>query len=306
MNHCYIAIDGGTTNTRVNFVRGGEILETVRLPYGSNPHDHAHLHGACKEAIETLRARYGEPECVLGCGMLTSEYGLAEVPHLLSPAGIREFHNGIARLRLPQVSDLPVCLIPGIRIAGDSFLEVNIMRGEETELIGLTDSLSADCVYVLPGSHSKILRVDEQGRLFSLRSFLTGEMQAALAGHTILAGSVDIHQPFDDRYLAMGYDFAAQHGINEALLKVRTMDVVFHETPAARYSFFLGAILEGEILEIIRTPEQKVVIGGQPQLKDATCRLLARLCKKEVLPLSDDRSGSASVRGMIKIYEYKD
>lgn len=70
------------------------------------------------------------------------------------------------------------------------------------------------------------------------------------------------------------------------------------------YSFFLGAILEGEVTEIVKVPQHRVVIGGQKQLKEATGALLSDLCNKEIIPLPDTASGEASVIGMIRIFEY--
>lgn len=128
------------------------------------------------------------------------------------------------------------------------------MRGEETELIGLVKKPEEDCVYILPGSHSKLLHVDENGRIDTIRTFLTGEMQVALANHTVLASSVDIHQTILPEYLKMGYDYTSEHGLNEVLLKIRIMDTQFKMPADQIYSFSLGAILEGEIREIIKVP----------------------------------------------------
>lgn len=305
MSACYIAIDGGTTNTRVNYVRDGMILETVRLSYGSNPRDCKDLHGAIRDAILELRGKYGDPLCVLGCGMLTSEFGLSEVRHLTAPAGIADLHGGIRRVCVPDVTDLPVCLVPGIKKSDGTFVGTDMMRGEETELLGLVEKPESDCVYILPGSHSKIIHVDERGRIDSIRTFLTGEMQVALAGHTVLSGSVDIRQPILPEYLKMGYDYTSGHGLNEALLKIRIMDTQFKMPADQIYSFFLGAILEGEIGEIIKVPQNRVVVGGQKQLKEAICVLLEKLCEKEVIRLPDAASDNASVIGMIRIFEFQ-
>ena len=305
MSVCYIAIDGGTTNTRVNYVRDRIILETVRLSYGSNPRDYKNLHEAIHNAINELCEKYGDPICVLGCGMLTSEFGLSEVKHLIAPAGIAELHNCIKRVELPDVTNLPIYLVPGIKKTDGTFFGTDMMRGEETELIGLVDKLDSDCVYILPGSHSKILHVDEMERIDLIRTFLTGEMQVALSNYTILSSSVDIHQPMISEYLIMGYKFAFEHGLNEVLLKIRIMDTQFKMPKEQVYSFFLGAILEGEITEIIKVPQSKVVIGGQKQLKEATYTLLTNLCEKEVIKLPDTASGYASVIGMIRIFELK-
>ena len=75
--------------------------------------------------------------------------------------------------------------------------------------------------------------------------------------------------------------------------------------PSEIYSFFFGVILQGEVSEILKAKEPRVVIGGQNQLKYAMSILLNILCDKEIITLPDDESISASVAGMIRILEYE-
>ena len=59
------------------------------------------------------------------------------------------------------------------------------MRGEEVEILGIAES--GACLVVLPGSHSKWAAIDG-GRVVRFRTFVTGELFAAIRDHT-LAGA---------------------------------------------------------------------------------------------------------------------
>ena len=305
MGYKYITIDGGTTNTRISYVSDNKIFEIIKLPYGSNPRDKDKLLHNIFENVSLLMQKYGDVDAVLGCGMLTSEYGLKNVPHIFAPAGIEDFHNNLYELNTPKLPKTKIYLIPGYRSSGDDFLKVNIMRGEETELIGLIDNFNFDTIYILPGSHSKIIKVNQDGKICFLRSFMTGELRASLSRYTILNDSINLNEDINDEYLKLGYEFTSENGINESLLKVRTMDILFHKSKSEIYSFFMGCVLQGEINEIIKSSENRVVIGGQSQLKRLINTLLTTFSNKEIILMPDEKCECASIYGMIKIFEYK-
>ena len=83
-----------------------------------------------------------------------------------------------------------VVIVPGVKTEGETIADADMMRGEETELIGLTEHLESAAVYVLPGSHSKLIHVDGAGRIVDFSTMLTGEMIAALSQNTILKDAV--------------------------------------------------------------------------------------------------------------------
>lgn len=89
-------------------------------------------------------------------------------------------------------------LLPEIKVGGDLLENTDMMRGEETEFIGLSEKLQSGCIYVLPGSHSKLIKTDEQGRISSFVTTLTGEMIFALSQSTILKDAVDFSQTETD------------------------------------------------------------------------------------------------------------
>ena len=83
-----------------------------------------------------------------------------------------------------------VVIVPGVKTEGETIADADMMRGEETELIGLMEHLESAAVYVLPGSHSKLIHVDGAGRIVDFTTMLTGEMIAALSQNTILKDAI--------------------------------------------------------------------------------------------------------------------
>ena len=83
-----------------------------------------------------------------------------------------------------------VVIVPGVKTEGETIADADMMRCEETELIGLMEHLESAAVYVLPGSHSKLIHVDGAGRIVDFTTMLTGEMIAALSQNTILKDAI--------------------------------------------------------------------------------------------------------------------
>src|SRR5207237_2719746 len=75
-------------------------------------------------------------------------------------------------------------IVPGVRTR-DAEGMPDVMRGEETQILGALDPDAAQALAVLPGTHSKWALV-ERGRLAAFTTFMTGEVYAALIEHTIL------------------------------------------------------------------------------------------------------------------------
>lgn len=311
MKH-YITIDGGTTNTRVSLVSDNTILDTVKIPLGARASMDGNnaLREAIKKAIASLLERHALTErdvCrILASGMITSEFGLCCLPHAIAPAGIRELHDTMHETVLPDISPIPFVFIRGVKTVGTGLADTDMMRGEEAELVGIMNESDGECLYILPGSHSKLIETDRGGRITRFASMLTGEMIAALSSGTILRDAVDLSiSEFDNGKLLEGCRYALEKGLSEALFKTRVLKNHLGGTPIEAYSFFLGAVLSSEIGAIIKSPTHRIVIGGRTQIKNATASLLSALSDKEIITLSADAVDASSTRGVIKIYEYE-
>lgn len=305
----FLTIDGGTTNTRIGLLRDDVLTDTIKISGGAGA-ARQNAEGQ-KEAIRggicTILQRNGLRECdverILASGMITSEYGLCNLPHLIAPAGLTELHNGMVEISLPEISHIPFVFMRGVKLAGDSFADTDMMRGEETELMGIADPAFGECVYVLPGSHSKVIKTDAQGRIEQFSTLLSGEMFYALSQHTILGDAVDMTcAETDETYLLQGYRYAKENGINKALFKTRVLKNLFGCTAAQTGSFFRGAILCDEICEILRYPVSTVVVGGKKQMREATCIILRHTSNRQVHCLTDAEVEESVTRGQLRIY----
>ncbi|MBR5614414.1 MAG: 2-dehydro-3-deoxygalactonokinase [Clostridia bacterium] len=306
----YITIDGGTTNTRISLVKCGEIVDTVKLNVGarSGIDENSLLKAEIKKGIIQLlnknKLSDNEIDRILASGMITSEFGICKLDHIVAPAGIIELNQTKHETVLEEVSGIPFVFIRGVKTSGEKLCECDVMRGEETELMGIITSGDGKCIYVLPGSHSKIIYTDENGRITKFVTMLTGEMIFSLTNSTILKDAVDLSiVNTNTQYLQTGFEYCKDKGINEALFKTRILKNIYNCTAEQIYSFFLGVVLCAEILQIIKSDIKKVVIGGKAQIKNAMAELLRRNSDKMVVCLSEEEVNKSTSMGMIKIYE---
>lgn len=302
----YITVDGGTTNTRLYLMESGSLTATRSIPLGARANrkgDGALAH-AMHDAIAELQSLCKEKITkILASGMITSEMGLCPLPHLPAPAGVAELCDAMCEVSLPEISEIPFVFMRGVKLTGATLDACDMMRGEETELMGI--DAGRDALVILPGSHSKLIRTDEAGRISHFETLLSGEMMWALATDTILADAF----PFGESSLSPdplfdGYCYAKEHGINAALFKVRVLRNLCGGSADDAYSFFMGVTLAGEIDEVLKASPSRIVIGGKKAIREAMALLLARVCDIPLCVLSDDEVTISSSRGMIRIYEY--
>ena len=304
----YIAIDGGTTNTRLSLVEDGRVTATVArsVGAGSNTEDGSLMKQTVREGLAELLGRKDLTEkdvtAVIASGMITSERGLHCLPHTTAPAGLRELHETMEIVSIPDACPLPIHFIRGVRTIGDSPTMCDMMRGEETELQGLPRYENA--VYVLPGTHSKIVETDEMGRIARFHTHMTGEMAAAISSHTILGQAVSLKTTeADNEALLAGYTTASEQGISAALFKVRIGKNLFSYNEKQTYGFFLGAILASEVDAILRAEAPLVVIGGKRVLREALALLLRTVGDKQIVCVSDAEAAEAPALGAVRIFE---
>lgn len=307
----YLTIDGGTTNTRINLVVESEIVDTIELKIGVklNINGKDTYKNEIRKGIEILLGNNemseSDIERIICSGMITSELGLCPLEHLKLPCGIYELCKGLHEIVIDEISKIPFVFIRGVKTACSSFGESDIMRGEETELFGITDNPEPGCLYVLPGSHSKLIYIDEESRINDFSTELTGEMIEAIATGTILKDVIDLNNTeIDEQFLQKGYMYAKENGVNSAFFKVRILKTLFSCNDIQTYSFFVGVALSSEIDSIIKSLPRKVVIAGKKQLKLPISILLNKNCDKEVECVADDISKFAATYGMVKIYEH--
>ena len=291
----YITIDGGTTNTRLSLYKDGDVITTVAYNAGarSGIDNMSLLRDAVKDGItkiiEENNLKESDVECVLASGMITSEFGLCNIPHTTAPAGIEELHNTMHKVVFDDITTIPFIFIRGVKTTCEELDTADMMRGEETELADIMCEGDSKCIYILPGSHSKIIHTDSKGRISEFSTMLTGEMIYALSQNTILKDCMDLkNEVVEEEYLLKGYEYCEKHGLNNTLFKTRILKNMFSANPCEIYSFFLGAVLCGEIIGVIKANPSKIIIGGKESIKNAMYVILSQKSNADVQKLSEN------------------
>ena len=141
----YITIDGGTTNTRINLVVDGVLKTTEKINIGAQKSIDGNepLRNGVKSAISAILRKNGITENsvhrILASGMITSEFGLCNLDHITVPAGICELSNTTHEVVLEHISSIPFVFVRGVKTVSDDIAFADMMRGEETELMGIMD-----------------------------------------------------------------------------------------------------------------------------------------------------------------------
>src|SRR5260370_4754792 len=117
---CAVYADMGTTNTRAWLMRGAEVLARANLPVGvrdtGRSGSAAQVRGALRELIANVRAQAScTPAYVAAAGMIGSPLGLLELLHVSPPAGVAELASSSCWVHFPEITDLRILLVPGVR-----------------------------------------------------------------------------------------------------------------------------------------------------------------------------------------------
>jgi len=175
----YVAVDWGTSSFRLWLIdRAGKVLAERRSDEGMLAAAKAGFAGVLQSHLTAVEAPAQLP--VLVCGMAGAKTGWVEAGYVDTPAPLSAV---LKQAALVPGETRDIRILPGI--AQRDTRAPDVMRGEETQLLGAVAADAPRTLVVLPGTHSKWARV-EHGMVLDFTTFMTGEMYDALLGHTIL------------------------------------------------------------------------------------------------------------------------
>jgi len=259
LEHYLLYFDSGTSNTRAYLLdRDFQVRYVAKKAVGSK--DSA-IAGSNRVLIEGMKALYdkvlaengleeADISAVYASGMVTSPYGLKEVPHLPLPLTVRDFADSLYPFREDTCFHRDIILVPGLKTLSDDFSFVNNMRGEEIEIIGALDELKArddtrDVALIMPGSHTHVTYIQGE-EIKGIISNFTGELFYAIQKDTILSPVLTSDgSPLDPDMVRQGYQNLKRFGFNRALYICHAMRLFDRGTPQQRFSYGEGVILGG-------------------------------------------------------------
>ena len=207
--------------------------------------------GRFGKVLGALMADWDDPLVVMA-GMVGARGGWIEVPYVRCPADLAALAAGMLRLdasrESPALAQRTLWCVPGM--ADRSMPAGDVMRGEETQIAGLVDTLGDGAhTLCLPGTHSKWVQVRD-GAIVHLSTAMTGEMYALLRAHSILGRGMPEGEPaFDagafDAGLACSRDPGG--GLLHDLFGVRTALLFGRFQPQALASYLSGMLVGHEL-----------------------------------------------------------
>jgi 2-dehydro-3-deoxygalactonokinase len=277
-----IGLDWGTTSCRAYLLgdRGG-VLARIVDGTGILRVENGAFGPALDAMIAGWIAAHGRLPVVLS-GMIGSRQGWIEVPYARCPASADDVVGGLARI---AHGGLDVAVVPGL--ATDSHGMPDVLRGEETQVFGALALSGRDGLYLLPGTHSKWAEV-VGGRIVTFRTFMTGEVFAALKGHTIL-GRLMRDGPPDaagfERGVREGAELGGAGTLLNRLFATRTYNLMGQLADTALSDYLSGLLIGAEIAEATGRRKVDVTIVASPALAARYREALGLLgCPGELAP----------------------
>jgi 2-dehydro-3-deoxygalactonokinase len=320
----YFAVDSGTTNSRVWLMRNRAVLASKKVPVGVRntaiDGNNRALVEAIRETILGLMPDTGtseRPQIVIAAGMITSNLGLHEVKHVQAPAGLLELASNVQEKRFKDLEGISFYFIPGVRTGParadlDNVDSIDIMRGEETEVMGAFEEIGqiqdGPLLYIHLGSHTKMIQLDASRRISAGASTLAGELMHSILEQTILRSSLPEipFATFNSTFFTQGWEHCQRVGFSRALYEVRILQLSSEFSKEDLASFMLGTVLFEDFRCLAaltnNSVPQQVLLSGLPHLQPAWTFALQKH-GFAVRPLNAEETERCFLAGMLRIFQ---
>ncbi|PHV08867.1 2-dehydro-3-deoxygalactonokinase [Janthinobacterium sp. BJB412] len=248
MNHTLLGIDWGTSNRRAYLIdRQGNCLARHEDKQGMLA-----VRGRFGESLAGLLAALdiGADVPLLLSGMVGSAAGWQEVAYADCALPLERLPAHLAPLADPAWAGRGH-IVPGYCYRADADAgggagadaAVDVMRGEETQLLGAVALGRRDGWLVLPGTHSKWVLLRD-GAVASIATYMTGELYAMLAAGGTLAALMDGDSAEPQAFAAGLRQAGLGEPLSNSLFRVRAR-VVAGAMPQAQAAGFVSGLLIG-------------------------------------------------------------
>ena len=259
-----IGVDWGTSSLRAFLIGAqGEVLDSVATWEGIMQIPDRNFDAVFDRLVGSFPSNAGLP--VVVSGMITSRNGWVETPYVKMPTGPEHLAQSLVRHQ--SQSGALIHFVTGAtteHISGP-----DVMRGEETQIIGSAALGLSDGIFVMPGTHSKWVHV-ALGKIQDFATYMTGEVFASLKDHTILGTLMEMSD-FDLSAFQKGVGAAQDRRANllHDLFHVRTLPLMGKLKQTETADFLSGLLIGTEIVAALKKNEAKrVTIVGRNDLTD--------------------------------------
>ena len=230
-------------------------------------------------------------------GMASSSVGFISIPYAEVPLPVDGSGLKTALIRATHQFDHDCLVISGVKTDDD------IMRGEETQLIGCINPASAPVknrLFIFPGTHSKHIRV-KGNQITGFKTYMTGELFDLLSNKSILKNSIETTMLSEDNKLPAfikGVRDAVAGNLLHSAFNTRINHLFDKLSKEENFSYLSGLLIGTELKDLL-TEDAKVTLISGAHLAPWYCRALDELGIQYTF--STNMADSATVKGQIKI-----
>ncbi|MGQ0709378.1 MAG: 2-dehydro-3-deoxygalactonokinase [Rhodoferax sp.] len=255
-----VGVDWGTTHRRLYALDAhGQALGRASDEDGA-----AACHGRFADSLASgLQHLRAAPRRIVLSGMVGSTMGWQLAPYVDAAVALADLPQHLVAVQDAH-APAPAWIVPGYCIR-DAQGQPDVMRGEETQLLGALHLGYHSGVFVLPGTHSKWVELVD-GRIVRLRTYMTGELFSLLRSQGTLAAAVGSEPRWDAQAFEAGVHTAQQRGaLGQQLFGCRAR-VVCGDLPAASAAAYLSGLLIGSELHDALDASAHLAAQGSVQL----------------------------------------
>ncbi|MBW7981000.1 2-dehydro-3-deoxygalactonokinase [Enterobacillus tribolii] len=260
MNESFIAIDWGSTNLRAWLYQQGQCIDSLISESGVTRLQGRTPQQCFSDLISPWFSRCGTVPVIMA-GMVGSNAGWQSVPYLPCPVALTAIPHHLTQVASPLPGD--VRIIPGLSVNRAD--NANVMRGEETQLIG-AQRLHAASLCLMPGTHSKWVRM-EGDTVMDFRTVITGELHHLLLKHGLIGVGIG-EQKADENAFRQGMETGFNDaGVVSRLFEVRAAHLLGQRDKSSVSEWLSGLLIGNEVAQMryqypLKSGETLAIIGG--------------------------------------------
>ncbi len=275
MTGTILSCDWGTSSFRLRLVNAadGTVLATTTQGEGiaavynkwqktglpDNERSRFYL-SVIREHVHTLVKKPAGSIPLIISGMASSSIGITELPYGNIPFPISPENLTVQRFAAGKEFEHDILMVSGLRSDND------VMRGEETILVGCDISAVNNSLYIFPGTHSKHAFV-ANNVLTELNTYMTGELFELLATKSILSGSVaPAGEGLQEDVFAAAVQEGAEGNVMNIIFHVRTKQLLHKISAASNYDYLSGLLIGAELKAVKDKDADLYLVSGESLL----------------------------------------
>lgn len=252
----FLSCDWGTSTLRLRladadskeisdeFISDEGIAESYRqwLATGRPESQRIHFYkNILNRSIKRSGLNFDDNTPVICSGMASSSVGMSELPYRNFPFTWDASRVLVKKFNADKEFIYPIFLISGFKT------DIDVMRGEETLLLGCNIVDEGEYIYIFPGTHSKHVFVKNKAAV-DFKTYMTGEIFNLLTEKSILQHAV--RKGTDEKAFEEGFRKGMQGNLLNLAFLVRTRQLLQDADTVSNYQFLSGLLIGAELSDL--------------------------------------------------------